>query len=247
MAFPDHFSERSALYCAARPRYPTALFDFIASVSPGRERAWDCATGNGQAAAGLARHFARVDATDASVEQIANAAPIAHVSFAVEAAEAPSFGDSVFDCVCVAQALHWFDPEPFHRGVHHVLKPGGVFAAWGYVWMHLDPAFDQALEREVLRPLHAHWPEQNRKLWNGYRDLPFPYEVVLAPEFSIEVSWSLDQVIGYVGSWSATRALQKSRPAFLEEAHVALSDPWGEEEARTVTMPLQCRFGRHAA
>lgn len=246
MAFADHFSDKAALYSAARPRYPDALFDFIASVSPGLERAWDCATGNGQAAAGLARHFAYVDATDASAEQITNAVPIPRVAFAVETSEAPSFGDSVFDCVCVAQALHWFDLERFHRSVHRVLEPGGVFAAWGYVWMSVDPAIDRALEREVLQPLQPHWPEQNRKLWNGYRDLPFPYEVIPAPEFAIEVQWSLDQLIGYVGSWSATRALQKSRPAFLEEARAALAGDWGGAGLRTVTMPLACRIGRHA-
>ncbi len=246
MAFADHFSEKAALYSAARPRYPAALFEFIASVSPERERAWDCATGNGQAAAGLARHFARVDATDASADQVANAAPIPRVSFAVESAEAPSFGDGVFDCVCVAQALHWFDLERFHRNVRRVLRPGGIFAAWGYVWMNVEPAFDRVFEREVLRPLQSFWPEQNRKLWNGYRDLPFPYETVPAPEFAIELHWRLDQVIDYVGSWSATLALHESRPAFLEEARVAMADAWGGDGARNVTMPLYCRFGRHA-
>ena len=64
--FADHFSDRPADYAARRPTYPEALFAFIASKAPTRDRARDCATGNGQAAIGLAKHFAHVDATDAS-------------------------------------------------------------------------------------------------------------------------------------------------------------------------------------
>ena len=73
MSFADHFSEISAGYAAFRPRYPDALFDLLAAAAPAREAAWDCATGSGQAALGLARHFARVFATDASDAQIGRA------------------------------------------------------------------------------------------------------------------------------------------------------------------------------
>ncbi|MBD0326304.1 MAG: SAM-dependent methyltransferase, partial [Pyrinomonadaceae bacterium] len=53
MEFKDHFSEQSADYAKYRPRYPAALFEYLASVTAEHERAWDCATGNGQAALGL--------------------------------------------------------------------------------------------------------------------------------------------------------------------------------------------------
>src|SRR3954463_11009233 len=107
--FPDHFSDASRAYAAARPTYPEALSAFIASVAPARERAWDCATGNGQAARGLAAHFAEVIATDASAAQIAAATPHARVRFEVAPAECTPLPAKSFDAVCVAQALHWFD------------------------------------------------------------------------------------------------------------------------------------------
>lgn len=65
MSFKDHFLETAAGYVRFRPRYPEALFDYLAGEAPGRERAWDCATGSGQAAIGLARHFEQGIATDA--------------------------------------------------------------------------------------------------------------------------------------------------------------------------------------
>ncbi|MEX2155506.1 MAG: class I SAM-dependent methyltransferase [Gemmatimonadales bacterium] len=83
MSFADHFSGVSAAYAAFRPHYPEALFTFLAQAAPARQAAWDCGTGSGQAALGLARHFARVTATDASDAQIAHATPHARITYRV--------------------------------------------------------------------------------------------------------------------------------------------------------------------
>jgi methylase of polypeptide subunit release factors len=71
--FKDHFSRHAADYAKFRPRYPNELFAYLASISPSHERAWDCATGNGQAAGALAAKFHSVIATDGSAKQIENA------------------------------------------------------------------------------------------------------------------------------------------------------------------------------
>ena len=69
----DHFSGHAACYQQFRPKYPDALFAYLASLCPGHGLAWDCATGNGQAAVALARYFSDVIATDLSAEQIEQA------------------------------------------------------------------------------------------------------------------------------------------------------------------------------
>src|SRR6266496_4940677 len=71
--FRDHFSGVAEEYATFRPRYPPALFAALAAQAPRRGTAWDCATGSGQAALGLATHFERVVATDASAAQLAAA------------------------------------------------------------------------------------------------------------------------------------------------------------------------------
>ncbi|HEY2140100.1 MAG TPA: hypothetical protein VGH00_08465, partial [Chthoniobacterales bacterium] len=65
MEFKDHFSKQAEGYAKFRPRYPQELFRYLATIAPRRELAWDCATGNGQAAVELAEVFDRVIATDA--------------------------------------------------------------------------------------------------------------------------------------------------------------------------------------
>ena len=248
MEFIDNFSEKSDLYASARPTYPDALFAFIAAHSPGEERAWDCATGSGQAAQGLARHFKSVEATDASSEQIANAIAHPRVRYSVQPAERTDFQDATFDAACVAQALHWFDLARFYPEAKRVMKPGAVFAAWGYTRHHVTPEIDAVFAEHFLAPLVPYWPEQNAKLWAGYRDEPFPFAPIEAPEFTIEMRWTLAQLLGYAGTWSATRRyIAEAAPDFLERARAALEPAWGKHEVRLVTLPLSMRCGRNEA
>lgn len=140
MNFEDHFSELAQAYARYRPSYPSALFSYLASVAPGREFAWDCGTGNGQAALALAEHFDRVVATDASAAQIAHAFAHERVDYRVERAEAVSLGDGSTDLITVAIAVHWFDLEAFYREVRRVLKAKGILAVWTYHLPMIEPS-----------------------------------------------------------------------------------------------------------
>src|SRR6218665_1437189 len=143
------FSLHSNQYAKARPRYPQALYEWIADHCPQRQAVWDCATGNGQAAVDLAEYFSAVYATDVSDEQIRNQLASAGVSYSVQPAERTSFAAGSFDLITVAQALHWFDYEQFWPEVRRVARPGAFFCAWGYDW----PLADSAVNEQVIAPL----------------------------------------------------------------------------------------------
>ena len=241
------FGAGGMTYAAARPRYPADLFAFIAAHCRAHARAWDCACGNGQAALGLANHFSHVCATDLSAGQLA--AAIAHpaIAYSVQSAEASAFAPASFDAVCVAQALHWFDLDRFWSAVQRVLRPGGVFAAWGYSWFTVFPPVDQVIDA-VLRPrLQPYWAPQNRLLWDGYRDLAWPFAPIAAPDFAIVVTWTADQLWEYIGSWSAARrCCEAEGDQALAPMRAALVAAWGDPQTpRTVSMPLAVRLGRH--
>lgn len=158
MRFKDHFSGHAGQYARFRPRYPEALFSYLALLAPVREFAWNCATGNGQAAIGLAAHFERVIATDASSQQIESAEPHARVEYRVAPAENSRLPADSIDLVTAAQALHWFDIPAFFAEAQRVLKPGGVTAVWAYNLLRISPEVDALVNRFYLETTAAFWP-----------------------------------------------------------------------------------------
>ena len=235
----------SDAYARARPLYPDELFAFLAEQAPARESAWDCATGNGQAAVGLARHFRRVEATDASADQVAHAHPAANVRYSVQPGEATGFADASFDAVCVAEALHWLEVDRFYAEARRVLRDRGVIAIVGYSRQRIDEAFDAEFHRVVITAVKPHFPRQIGHLWGRYKDLAFPFEPLAAPAFEMRMRWTLAQLMDYVGTWSGTRALMAIEPEFLRRASAQLEASWGSG-ARDVVFPLTLNCGRKA-
>jgi SAM-dependent methyltransferase len=132
MTYEDHFSGHAGAYARHRPRYPDALFAWLASVSPGRALAWDAGTGNGQVAVALAGHIDHVVATDASSDQLAHAVPHERVEYRNEPADHGSLAPSSVDLITAGAAAHWFDLEGFYREVKRVGKSGAVIALFSY-------------------------------------------------------------------------------------------------------------------
>jgi SAM-dependent methyltransferase len=244
-AFKDHFSAHAAEYARYRPRYPDVLFEYLASLCPANEVAWDCATGNGQAAHGLAAHFARVVATDASADQIANAAPHARVAYHVATAAASPLAARAADLVTVAQALHWLDLDAFYAEVKRVLKPGGVLAVWAYGLLQIDPAVDAVVKRFYEEVVGPYWPLERRLVEDRYQSLPFPFEEIELPAFSMSLAWSLDDLYGYLGTWSATRRFMKTHGANpTDQIADALAEAWGDpDETKLAEWGLPLRVG----
>jgi SAM-dependent methyltransferase len=245
ISFLDHFSGHAADYARFRPDYPDSLFDYLASISPARRMAWDCATGNGQAARALADRFARVIATDASAGQIAQAVLHPRVEYRVSSAEASGLPDGAADLVTVAQALHWFDRPLFWEEARRVLAPGGAIAVWAYDLLRVDPAVDvsvRRLAREIVGPF---LPPERRLVDAGYAAIEFPFREISAPGFVMEKLWSLADLLGYLRTWSATRRYA----AALHEDPVSRVEPelsaaWGDPaQPRRATWPLDLRVG----
>ncbi len=244
--FEDHFSKQSQLYAQYRPHYPEEIYAFLASLAPSNSLAWDCGTGNGQAAIGLAKYFDKIFASDASAEQISRAYPHPKVEYHVEPAEHISLPDSCVDLVTVAVAIHWFNFDEFYREVKRVLKPNGVIAAWTYNLTEISPEIDSLVHQYYHNILDGFWPERIRYLEEGYKTLPFPFEEVVAPSFAMSANWNLNQFAGFLDSWSATQRYREQKGHHpLEIIWDQLSAAWGnEDEPRLVRWPLHIRIGQ---
>jgi SAM-dependent methyltransferase len=244
-AFEDHFSEQAREYAQYRPQYPRGLFDYLVSITPGRHLAWDCGTGNGQAAHELARHFEHVIATDASAEQIAQAAAHERIDYRVARAEEVDLEAGSVDLVTVAMAVHWFDLEPFYQAVRRAAKPGGILAVWMYHLPVIGPEIDKILLHYYGDVLASYWPERFHYLDERYRSLPFPFVELKPPEFEIQVEWELDRLADFLDSWSGTRRYKNERGQHpLNLIWQGLFEAWGEPgKRRSVRWPLYLRVG----
>jgi SAM-dependent methyltransferase len=245
--FADHFSRIAAEYASHRPRYPAALFAWLASVAPDRGRAWDCGTGNGQAAIALAEQFEAVVATHPSTEQLAQAPRDPRVAYVAATAERAPMSGGCVALVTVAQALHWFEREPFYAEVRRLLAPAGVLAVWSYALCTLDDAgLDAALRRFHDETVGPFWPAERAMVNAGYAALDFPFEELHAPRFAMEARWTLDDLVAYVGTWSAVQRARSTTgrdplPALVAE----LRTRWGAPgSTRRVEWPLSVRAGR---
>ena len=243
----DHFSPIAQTYAQARPHYPAALFEWLAGLCRHHDRAWDCGAGSGQASVALAGHFKTVIATDSSAAQIAQAVAHPAVDYRVAAAESSGLADASADLVTVAQALHWFDFARFFDEVRRVLRPGGVMAAWSYGIVHIE---GEAVDALALAFYHdevgPYWPPERRHVEDGYRSIPFPFEAIEAPAFSMVLDWTLDELLAYFRSWSATARYQRDRGVDPVAALAQqLAGVWGDPQARRrVQWPLSVRAGR---
>ncbi len=246
MSFADHFSEVAAAYAAFRPRYPDALFDFLAREAPARDAAWDVGTGSGQAAVGLAQHFTHVTATDASGDQIEHATPHPRVSYRVAPAEASGLNEKSVDLVTAAQAVHWFDRDRFWNEVRRVLRPGGVIAVWTYRLFEIAPDIDAVARRFYTDVVGPFWPPERRLTEQRYKTIDFPFAEFAAPNFVIEQQVTLHDVAGYLRTWSATRAYVKHHGKDpVDELMVELAPAWGTPQlSRLARWPITMRIGR---
>jgi SAM-dependent methyltransferase len=246
MSFRDHFSAQAKEYAQHRPVYPVEMFDYLASLAPSRELAWDCGTGNGQAALVLAERFQHVIATDASATQIENAFPRAKVEYRVETSENTTIPAGSVDLITVGTAVHWFDFDPFYAEVRRVGKAKGIIAVWTYHLPIIDPQVDVWLERFYREILARFWPERIRYLDQRYQSLPFPFEEIQPPAFEMEANWDLDSLIGFLASWSAVRKLVEARGEAAFETQVEeLERAWGEKtQQKKIRWPLHFRIGR---
>lgn len=244
-SFSDHFSSLADTYARYRPHYPDELFAYLADIAPHRISAWDCATGNGQAAIGLAKYFENVEATDASKEQIASATVRENIRYRVASAELSGLESASIDLCTVAQAIHWFHFDSFYSEVRRVLKPGSILAIWTYSHSRIAPAIDAVMQK-FYGEIRPYFPPERQWVDDEYTTLPFPFEEIMSPHFVMTAAWGIEDILGYYRSWSAVKQYAERHGRHpLDDVESALRDVWNTPEiTREVRWNLHLRLGR---
>jgi ubiquinone/menaquinone biosynthesis C-methylase UbiE len=243
MSTKDYFSGHSKLYATFRPTYPDDLYSFIFKHVKNFDAAWDCATGNGQVAQVLAKHFKQVEATDISQQQLDNAVQLNNIHYSAQGAEKTAFIDSQFDLITVGQAMHWFDLDKFYSEVNRVAKKDALLTVWGYAICRVNPKIDEHFDHFYNHVVGPYWDNARRMVEEEYKNVSFPFEQIETPKFSIQVEWTLEEFAGYLTTWSATQKFMKDKNYDPVQEAVKLMQPhWRGKEI--VTFPVFLKLGK---
>lgn len=242
----DLFSSGADSYARYRPTYPPELFDYILQFVEDRESAWDCATGNGQAAVILANHFRDVEATDISEAQLKNAVQKENIHYSVSPAEQTPFSDNSFDLITVATAYHWLDWKAFYNEANRLGKPNAVVAAWAYNLVQCeDESINKLIQHFYYDVMYSYWDKERRHVEKSYESVEFNFAPLPSKNFFILREWKKEELLGYVGTWSAVQNYQsKKNTSPIPILEQTFSKTWTDERSRTFRFPLFLKIGR---
>jgi ubiquinone/menaquinone biosynthesis C-methylase UbiE len=243
----DLFSKQAETYARYRPTYPQELFDHILQQVPQRRQAWDCGTGNGQAARVLADHFDEVQASDISDAQLKNAVRRPNIHYYNCPAEQTPFADDSFDLITVATAYHWLDWKKFKAEATRVGRPQAIVAIWAY---NLVIAEDEAIHKLIRHfyydVVKSYWDPERRYVEESYTTVEFDFDPLPSKDFESRVQWSREELVGYLESWSAVQNyIKKNNTSPLDQIREELHNLWpGSNERKNFTFPIFLRMGR---
>ena len=163
----------------------------------------------------------------------------------VAPAEASGIDSASVDLILVAQALHWFDLDRFFTEAKRVLKDDGVLAISSYKVLEITPEVDVIIWRFYRETTGPFWPPERDLVETDYNDIQLPFPELPPRQFEMRTQWNLNQLLGYLRTWSATQRFIAARGfdpvnSLVEEIGTVWKNP---EEAREIKWPLYLRVG----
>jgi hypothetical protein len=121
-----------------------------------------------------------------------------------------------------------------------------VIAVWTYVMMQIAPDIDAIVLHFYHDAVGPFWPPERRITEERYQTIEFPFTEFEAPNFVIEQLVTLDDVAGYVRTWSATRGfIEQHRRDPVDGLTQELAPIWGPpQQPRLARWPIAMRIGR---
>lgn len=241
----DNFSENASAYSKYRPDYPEELINDIVRLAEIRDNAWDCGTGNGQAAAALSNYFQKIYASDISKNQIENAEIKNNIEYSIQPAENTNYPDNFFNLIISAQAAHWFNLNLFYNEVKRTAKPDAIIAIIGYGLITTNDSTSEVIRDFYERITGPYWDPERKYLDDEYRTIPFPFEEIILPSYRIRRKMTYDDLVNYFGTWSAVHHYRKKNNSDpLTQIETSLKNSWGNSSVKDFYFPVFTRIGR---
>jgi SAM-dependent methyltransferase len=183
-----------------------------------------------------------VIATDPAQAQLDHAERDPRVEYRCEPAEASSLAGASVALAVAAQAAHWFDWPRFVAEAGRVVRPGGLVALITYRNAELASEAGARLA-QFYRDIEPYWPEGRAHVFNHYRDLTLPWPPVDVPPIKLVATWTRDELVGYISTWSATNRLVSAKGIGpIEDVRQKLAEVWPDDEPREIRWPLTIKL-----
>ncbi|WXL26725.1 class I SAM-dependent methyltransferase [Ectopseudomonas mendocina] len=245
-ATKNWFDQGGQAYARFRPEYPAELASYLASLVPDTALAVDVGCGNGQLTRLLADHFDNIIGLDPSADQIKHAEPQERLSYQCAPAENLPLPDHSTSLITAAQAAHWFDLAAFYNEARRVAAPNAVLALISYGVLRLEGELGARFEQFYWNEIGPYWPAERKLVDSAYTTLDFPFNELTPPALAIDLEWKLDELLGYVSTWSAVRSAKEAgREGLLNRFSADIAELWSEPTTRRpVSWPINMRIGR---
>ena len=150
------------------------------------------------------------------------------------------------DLITAGAAAHWFELDDFYREVRRVGRNGAIVALFSYGPRDFADAVGPAVHRFQEDVLASYWPERIQYVHDRYATLPFPFDEIAAPEFSMTAEWNLAELLAFLETWSASqRYFHERGTRATAEIAPELARTWGDPASRRqFRCPLFVRAGR---
>ena len=116
---------------------------------------------------------------------------------------------------------------------------------FGYGLLQVDEPTDKIIRRFYQDITGPYWDAERRYIDENYQTIPFPFDEFEVPAMNIETCWSLDDLTGFLRTWSAVKHYKESvgsDPLLLIEDD--LKSVWREGERKKIFFPLLLRAGK---
>lgn len=240
------FDDGGSSYAQFRPTYPSSLAKYLADSCQTHEKAVDVGCGNGQLTSLLSPYFTEVIGTDPSADQIANARTAKNITYLTSPAEKLPSECNGANLITAAQAAHWFKLSEFYSESQKIAKSDAVIALISYGVLNLPNHLNDRFQKFYWQEIGPLWPAERKLVDNAYRDLDFPFNEFKAPEFSIELEWDINQLLGYISTWSAVKAMrQQNKESILLTFGQDIKSLWGDPtQKQKISWPINMRIGK---
>lgn len=124
--------------------------------------------------------------------------------------------------------------------------PNAVLALISYGVLRLEGELGARFEQFNWNEIGPYWPAERKPVDSAYTTLDFPFNELTPPALAIDLEWKLDELLGYVSTWSAVRSAKEAgREGLLNRFSADIAELWGEPTTRRpVSWPINMRIGR---